>query len=1275
MDPPRVTAPPFDKFKPSEESWNTYIDRLKQYLSYFDIPANKQVSALLLHMGTDTYQMVESMVYPDKPESKTFDELVKLVLDHMNPEKSKYAARISFRKLFQASNETIQEFSSRLRKATISCGWDRPKLNENLLEQFVGGLQNDMIRQKILSDIDKHDFEKAVKEAIALQLTQSTSKELKICQPPQSVHKVLPNPKFQPPSVSSAPKNKAAKFCFRCGNKNHLANDCKFKNATCRGCGKIGHLQNVCRNGKKHPELPTLSLRANSCKMEPISIQVVIEDKAKAVMEIDTGSAVATMPVVRFNKVFKDHPREKTDIQIKTASNHIVIPNSLTHVKVSYNEQTCILPLYLMDDENFPILLGRSWLEKLRLPWSEMFPVSSTAAVKNSSNSNPEMEILKKFPDVCKSDIGCFTGEPQRLYCASDVRPVFLKFRTPPVALINAIEKELDKLVSNGVIEKVERSDWATPIVSIPKANGSVRICGDFKATVNRYLQVEQHPLPNIRNIFDKLKGNEFTVLDIRQAYLHIPINQNDRELLTISTHRGLYRFTRLPYGISSAPAIWQRTIESILGDLPNIGIFMDDIIISGKNRSEHEENVSLVLKRLQDSGFRINAEKSKFFQPSVEYCGFRLDANGIHKTDDKIASIRDAPIPANTTELKSFLGFIQYYSSFSSRLSELAHPLYELLKKGVKFHWSSECNDAYNLLKKEMTSDRILVPFDPSLPITLATDASPYGISAVLSHNFPDGTERPIAYYSRHLSTTEQRYSQLDKEALGIKEGVHKFFHYLYGHRFTLITDNKPLLSIFSPDKALPTLSASRMLRYAMFLAGFQYDIQYRNTKLHANADGLSRVPRNSEQLGELSTSLAIDDPISVFNINQINVLPLKAGEIARETANDVEFKSLREALVSPVKSKSDIKFFGLPIAEFSLENGCIMRGHRVVVPRSCRKAVLKDLHEGHFGSDKMKSLARNYIWWPGIDTEISSITKSCLPCIRFFKEPSKSIVHCWEPAKTPWSRVHIDFAQPSNSNYYLLIIVDAYSKFPEVFKVNNMTAKTTIRILDQLFARYGIPDVVVSDNGPQLVCSEFKSFLESYGVRHKTTPSYFPATNGQAERFVQTTKQSLLKSLEENADVETSLNRCLHKMRICTSDATGKSPSELFFGRQIKTSLDLLRPTVPCVLDFNLGDPKFHVGDKVAVRNYIHGPKWKVGIIHEVLGPLTYNVLVSERIIKRHEKQLRQLNQDVPVDTDTDFNVFMFLNPSNTESENSNSGILRRSTRQRTPVTRLNL
>src|SRR5690606_15015178 len=136
---------------------------------------------------------------------------------------------------------------------------------------------------------------------------------------------------------------------------------------------------------------------------------------------------------------------------------------------------------------------------------------------------------------------------------------------------------------------------------------------------------------------FDKLKGDEFTVLDIRQAYLHIPIDPDDRELLTIATHKGLYRYTRLPYGICSAPAIWQRTIESVLGNIPNIGIFMDDIVITGRNRAEHEQNVCVVLKRLQDYGLRINVDKSKFFQSSVEYCGFRIDAKGIHKTDEKI--------------------------------------------------------------------------------------------------------------------------------------------------------------------------------------------------------------------------------------------------------------------------------------------------------------------------------------------------------------------------------------------------------------------------------------------------------------------------------------------------------------------------------------------------------------------------------------------------------------------------------------------------------------
>lgn len=388
-------------------------------------------------------------------------------------------------------------------------------------------------------------------------------------------------------------------------------------------------------------------------------------------------------------------------------------------------------------------------------------------------------------------------------------------------------------MVESGILEKVSYSDWATPIVPVPKPNGDIRICGDFKVTVNPVLEVDKYPLPRIDDIFASLsEGKNFSKVDLKDAYFQIEMDSMSKELLTINTHRGLFRYTRLAYGTSSAPAIFQRTIEQVMAGIPGMQVILDDMIITGKTDQDHLQNLESVFKRLNDNGLKVNPEKCEFFKERVTFCGHEIDKNGLHKTQDKIDAVVNAPEIENVDQLRSFLGLVQYYSKFLPNLSTVLKPLHELLEKNRPWNWTKQCENAVNEVKRLITSDVVLTHYNPGLPVALACDASSYGIGCVLSHIMPNGEERPIAFASRTLNTAEKRYSQIDKEALAIVWGVKKFHLYLYGRHFTLITDHRPLLSIFSPSKGTNATTAARLQRYALFLAGHDYDIRYKNTK-----------------------------------------------------------------------------------------------------------------------------------------------------------------------------------------------------------------------------------------------------------------------------------------------------------------------------------------------------------------------------------------------------------------------------------------------------------
>ena len=345
------------------------------------------------------------------------------------------------------------------------------------------------------------------------------------------------------------------------------------------------------------------------------------------------------------------------------------------------------------------------------------------------------------------------------------------------------MEQELEKLQHMGIISPVQFSQWAAPIVPVLKQNGEVRICGDYKVTVNQACTVDSYPLPRVDELLANLAGGQyFSKLDLSQAYLQLPLDESSKEYLTVNTHKGLYRYNRLPFGVSSAPSIFQRTIENLLQGIKGVSVYIDDILLTGSTLHEHLQILDAVLQKLRNSGLRLNRKKCFFLRHQIEYLGHVIDKDGIRPTTEKVRAIQEARTPQNFSELRSFFGIINYYHQFLPNLSTTLAPLYRLLQKDVKWTWEQEQEEAFKAAKEALQDDLLLVHYDETKPLILACDASQYGLGAVLSHTMEDGTERPVAYASRTLTPAEKNYSQLEREGLAIIFGIKKFHNYLYG-------------------------------------------------------------------------------------------------------------------------------------------------------------------------------------------------------------------------------------------------------------------------------------------------------------------------------------------------------------------------------------------------------------------------------------------------------------------------------------------------------------
>ena len=304
-------------------------------------------------------------------------------------------------------------------------------------------------------------------------------------------------------------------------------------------------------------------------------------------------------------------------------------------------------------------------------------------------------------------------------------------------AIKEAIEQELERLEADGIIEKVPHSEWAAPIVAVPKKDGKFRICGDYKVTVNHVLEIDQYPLPKSEDLFTTLAGGKkFTKLDLSQAYQQLVLEDESRKYLTINTHRGLYCYTRLPFGVASAPAMFQQVMDIILQGIPNVICYINDILVTGSDDTAHLSHLAKDLQRSENHGVRMKKSKCKFMETAVEYLGHRVDAEGLHTTTEKLEVITKAPAPKNVRELRSFLGLLNYYGKFLPNIATLLHPLNRLLQKDRKWKWSAECDQAFQSAKDALTSSKVLVHYDLALPLKLAADASAYGVGAVISHH-----------------------------------------------------------------------------------------------------------------------------------------------------------------------------------------------------------------------------------------------------------------------------------------------------------------------------------------------------------------------------------------------------------------------------------------------------------------------------------------------------------------------------------------------------------
>lgn len=1203
------------------ETWRKWIQKFENYMIASEKNTKPDVSKIAIFLnllGDEGFEIYNTFKFTKEVE---YTKVIEKFTEYCTPRKNVVFERYKFFSCSQQEGQSVDNYTTQLKTLASTCEFEGQE-DSLIRDRIVLGLRDNNLQERLLREPDL-SLQKAVEFVRAAEISKQQFQH--ILEPASTTVDALKQQRkgrFQKrPTYNNFQ-------CKRCGTTHQQA-ECPAYGKTCLKCNKRNHFAALCTSRTEINEVELedsrgLYVDSVSVKcvnsMENVWLKKVKIEDTEIEFKLDTGAETNVLPLSQYNDMcLATKKLSKTNVTLLSYGNFKLKPEGELVLKCSANN--CIdipLKFIVVDVLSKPILgLKACQMLKLIKRIDEVNLMSKEAVINNNS------EIFM--------GLGKFPGNPYHIELKPEVKPVIDPPRRVPLALNQRLRETLNNLESQGVIEKVNKpTDWVNSLVIVEKPNGSLRICLDPR-NLNKAIKREHHIIPTAEELISRLEGKQvFSVLDLKDGFWQVPLDEQSADLCTFNTPFGRYKFLRMPFGIASAPEVFQKRNLNLFDDIENVEVYFDDVIVTGRNEQEHDLTLAKVLDRAKENNVKFNPEKFQFKVPEVKYVGQIISKEGIKADPQHIKAITDMEAPTDKGGVRRFLGMVNYVSKFIPNVSTITSPLRNLLKDKVDFNWFAEHENAFKQIKSLLSSSTVLKVFNSSKEAIIQCDSSKDGLGACL---IQEG--HPVSYASRSLTETEQNYAQIEKEMLAMVFAVQKYHNFVYGKKFLIQTDHKPLTNIVT--KPLCNIS-TRLQRMLLKLLKYQYDVEYIKGSEMYLADTLSRAYIKDD---------VTDDPEMLNVIHVITKsLPLserRVSQFVRETQKDSEMtKAIEYCKKGWPGSRSnmsfDLKQYYKVRENLYVNEGLFFFNNKLVVPKSLRQEMLELIHESHFGMVKCKARAREILYWPGMSKDIELLVGRCEVCEKFSKQNAKEPLLPHEPPNRPFEQVGADIMEFGHK--YYLVVVDYYSKWIEVSLVANKTAMEVIGKLKCIFARYGVPKYLICDNNP-FNSFKVRKFAKDWDFEHKFSSPRFPQSNGMAERAVGIVKNILRKTNDINVGLMEYRNTPLSDLNL--------SPAQLMFNRRLKTKLPMTDKLLKTQINKNVKPqlvarqnkqkyyhdryahslPELNSGDNIVMLNFKTG-QWEKGkVLYKHKLPRSYIVIDSRgKTLRRNRKHLKKSN-----------------------------------------------